>query len=126
MRDTETLFKEGNFMQKKVEQLEAEKAERFLFDMFELDEEEFAAIWGMEEMTQELFNSCLTKSITQNYISVYNELCRKYPELCSNYEKQLIGEAEAVECPEKTDEEKETDWQNLCKRIREKYGEDAI
>lgn len=113
-------------MQKKVEQLEAEKAERFLFDMFELDEEEFAAVWGMEEMTQELFNSCLTKSITQNYISVYNELCRKYPELCSNYEKQLIGEAEEIECPEKTEEEKEADWQNLCKRIRERYGGDAI
>lgn len=94
--------------------------------MFELDEEEFAAVWGMEEMTQELFNSCLMKSITQNYISVYNELCQKYPELCCNYEKQLIREAEGIECPEKTEEEKEADWQNLCKRICEKYGEDAI
>lgn len=117
---------ERDFMQKKTEWKETEKAEKFLFDMFELDEEEFAAAWGMEEMAQELFNSCLTKSITQNYISVYNELCRKYPELCSNYEKQLIREAEEIECPEKTQQEKDADWQNLCKRIRKKYGEDAI
>lgn len=47
-------------------------------------------------------------------------------ELCNNYEKQLIREAEAVVSPEKTQEEKEADWQNLCKRIREKYGKDAI
>lgn len=93
-------------MQKKVEWKETEKAERFLFDMFELDEEEFAAAWGMEEMAQELFNLCLAKNITRNYIGVYDELWRKYSELCSNYEKQLIRAAEETMCPEKAQEEK--------------------
>lgn len=104
----------------------------FLVETFEFTEEQTAAIDKQIPMTQELYDSILDKcnELGSDVDSLFYRMLIEYPDFMSNYADRL--EAEINEkypddlFPESTPEELEASWQDLCKRIREKYGEDAI
>lgn len=104
----------------------------FIVESMELTDEENAAIEHVIPMTQELYDSILDKcnEIGSDVDNLFFRMLREYPDFMSNYADRL--EAELNEkypddlFPESTPEELEASWQDLCRRIRAKYGENAI
>lgn len=105
----------------------------FIVESFEFSDEENAAIEHVIPMTQEIYNGILDKcnEIGSDVEPLFLRLLTEYPEFMSNYADRL--EAELNEkypddgtFRESTPEEIEQGWKDLCRRIRERYGEDAI
>lgn len=108
-------------MQRVEKDSEMISAQRFLFLTFELNEKEFLAMFDFEPMTQDIFDSCLEKSVTKNCISVFNQLYEKFPEFGKVYEDRLTEELMGMEEIKRTPEEEEKSWLELCEKIKTKY-----
>lgn len=50
----------------------------------------------------------------------------EYPELTDKYVKAIEDDIKDVILPEKTPEEEEENWNRLCERIKNEYGDDLI
>lgn len=98
----------------------------FLLEVFEFSDEEQLSIDKRQPMTQELFNSCIDKCINLRMDALFYRLLDEYPDFLTEYAKSIEEEIKDVELPERTPEQEVASWEQLCKRIREVYGEDAI
>ena len=98
--------------------------EEFLITTFKFSEEELAAIDKQKPMTMELFSSCLAKCTEWGLYKLFERLLDEYPELTDKYVKAIEDDIKDVILPEKTPEEEEENWNRLCERIKNEYGDD--
>lgn len=81
-------------------------------------------------MTQEIYDSILDRctEIGSDADELFFRMLSEYPEFMCDYADELLKEVENadIDLPEPTPEEHEFLWQELCEKIRAKYGEDAI
>ena len=93
---------------------------KFFIETFEFTDEQLAAIDYQIPMTQEIYDSVLDRCMelgTAVYeLSVYAQ----------KIEDELNEKYADIDIPESSPEELDAGWEGLCRRIREKYGEDAI
>ena len=115
-------------MKKYDELSEKEKRnfEEFLILTFEFSNDELAAIDKQKPMTMELFSSCLVKCTELGLYKLFERLLDEYPELSDKYVKAIEDDIKDVVLPERTPEEEEDSWNQLCKRIKKEYGDDLI
>lgn len=105
----------------------------FIVESMEFTDEQNAAIEHVIPITQEIYDSILDKcnEIGSEVDPLFHRLLIEYPDFMSNYAEKLEAELDEKypddgTFRESTPEELEKGWQDLCRRIREKYGEDAI
>ena len=104
----------------------------FLIETFEFTDEQLAAIDYQIPMTQEIYNSILGRCMELGVAAddLFNRMLLEYPEFLSIYAQRIEDEVNEkyadIDIPESSSEELSVGWEDLCRRIREKYGEDAI
>lgn len=104
----------------------------FLVETFEFSDEQLEAIDYQIPMTQEIYDSILDRCVEIGADSerIFYRMLLEYPDFLSVYADRIEQEVNArysdIDFPEQTQEELQAGWEDLCKRIREKYGEDAI
>lgn len=74
----------------------------------------------------QLFSSCLAKCTEWGLYKLFERLLDEYPELTDKYVKAIEDDIKDVILPEKTPEEEEENWNRLCERIKNEYGDDLI
>lgn len=103
---------------------------KFFIEIFEFTDEQLAAIDYQIPMTQEIYNSVLDRCMEPGTAAddLFNRMLLEYPDFMSVYAQRIEDEVNEkyVDIPESSLEELDAGWEDLCRRIREKYGEDAI
>ena len=91
---------------------------KFFIEIFEFTDEQLAAIDCQIPMTQEIYDSILDRCMELGTAAddLFNRMLLEYPDFMSVYAQKT----------ESSREELDAGWEDLCRRIREKYGEDAI
>ena len=106
--------------------------EEFLTITFEFTDEQLAAIDYQIPMTQEIYDSILDRCMVlgSSVDNLFYRLLVEYPDFMTVYanriEQEVEGKYSDIVFPESTPEELQAGWEDLCRRIRERYGEDAI
>ena len=107
-----------------------EKQRRMIDDFIKeavlLSSEENAAIEHQITMTQELFEQCASDLVRIDSITGFNRLFNRFPEQAKEYDKKIEEILENIGLPVESEEEQRWRWEELCSKIREKYGDDAI
>ena len=104
----------------------------FLVETFEFSDEQLAAIDCQIPMTQEIYDSILDQcmEIGSDSERIFYRMLLEYPDFLSVYADRIEQEVNErypdIDFPQQTEEELQAGWEDLCRRIREKYGEDAI
>lgn len=101
----------------------------FLIETFEFTDEQLAAIDCQIPMTQEIYNSILNRYAELGLPAddLFDRMLIEYPEFLSNYGQEIEDEVnERCDVPENPRQELNDGWNDLCRRIREKYGKNAI
>lgn len=104
----------------------------FLVETFEFTDEQLEVLDYQIPMTQEIYNSILDRCMELEPIAddLFYRLLDEYPEYLSVYGKMIENEMKekygGINIPESSPEELRIGWEDLCRRIREKYGKDAI
>ena len=102
----------------------------FLFETFEFTDEQLAAIDYQIPMIQEIYDSILDCCMELGTAAddLFSRMLLEYPDFMSVYAQKIEDEVNEkyVDIPESSPEELDAGWEDLCRRIREKYGEDAI
>ena len=104
----------------------------FLIETFEFTDEQLAAIDYQIPMTQEIYSSILDRCMELGAAAddLFNRMLLEYPEFLAIYAQRIEGEGEEKYAgkglPESSPEQLRFGWEVLSRRIREKYGEDAI
>lgn len=104
----------------------------FLVETFEFSDEQLAAIDCQIPMTQKLYDSILDRcmEIGSDSDRIFYRLLLEYPDFLSVYADRIEREVNErypdIDFPQQTSEEMQAGWEDLCRRIRERYGEDAI
>ena len=61
---------------------------------------------------------------------LFNRMLLEYPDFMFVYAQKIEDEVNEkyvdIDIPESSQEELDAGWEDLCRRIREKYGEDTI
>ena len=105
---------------------------KFFIEIFELTDEQLAAIDYQIPMTQEIYDSILDRCMELGTAAddLFNRMLLEYPDFLSVYAQKIEDEVNEkyadIDIPESSPEELDAGWEDLCRRIREKYGEDAI
>ena len=103
-----------------------------LIETFEFTDEELAAIDCQIPMTQEIYDSILDRCMELGTAAddLFNRMLLEYSDFLSVYAQKIEDEVNEkyadIDIPESSPEELDAGWEDLCRRIREKYGEDAI
>lgn len=106
--------------------------EEFLTITFEFTDEQLAAIDYQIPMTQEIYDSILDRCMVlgDSVDNLFYRLLVEYPDFMTVYANRIEQEVEEkysnIDFPESTVEDLQAGWEALCRRIRERYGEDAI
>lgn len=104
----------------------------FLVETFGFSDEQLEAIDYQIPMTQEIYDSILDRcmEIGSGADRIFYRILLEYPDFLSVYADRIEQEVNErytdIDFLEQTPEELQAGWEDLCKRIREKYGEDAI
>ena len=104
----------------------------FLVETFEFSDKQLAAIDYQIPMTQEIYESILDRSMMlgDSVDNLFYRLLVEYPDFMTVYANRIEQEVEEkysdIDFPESTPEELQAGWEDLCRRIRERYGKDAI
>lgn len=104
----------------------------FLIETFEFTDEQLAAIDYQIPMTQEIYSSILDRCMELGAAAddLFNRMLLEYPEFLAIYAQSIEDEVNEkyadIDIPESSPEELSVGWEDLCRRIRGKYGEDAI
>ena len=105
----------------------------FLVETFEFTKEQNAAIDHQIPMTQEIYDSILDRcnEIGSDVEPLFLRMLTEYQDFMSVYADRMEKELDEKypddgTFKESTPEELEKSWQDLCRRIREENGEDAI
>ena len=99
---------------------------------FEFTDEQLAAIDYQIPMTQEIYDSILDRCMELGTAAddLFYRMLLEYPDFLSVYAQKIEDEVNEkyadIDIPESSPEELDAGWEDLCRRIREKYGEDAI
>src|SRR5699024_4535319 len=107
-----------------ISEKEKHNFEEFLILIFEFSDDELAAIDKQKPMTMELFSSCLVKCTELGLYKLFERLLDEYPDLTDKCVKDIEDDIKDVILPERTLEEEEESWNQLCKRIKKEYGDD--
>lgn len=105
---------------------------KFFIETFEFSDEQLAAIDYQIPMTQEIYNSVLDRCMELGTVAddLFYRMLLEYPDFLSVYAQKIEDEVNEkyadIDIPESSPEELDAGWEDLCRRIREKYGEDAI
>ncbi|MBM6669013.1 hypothetical protein H6A64_14545 [Lacrimispora saccharolytica] len=105
---------------------------KFFIEIFEFTDEQLAAIDYQIPMTQEIYDSVLDRCMELGTATddLFNRMLLEYPDFMSVYAQKIEDEVNEkyadIDIPESSPEELDAGWEDLCRRIREKYGEDAI
>lgn len=103
----------------------------FLLKIFELTDEQLAAIDYQIPMTQEIYNSILDRCTELGAMSddLFFSLLNEYPEYLSVYDQKIKDEMSkkyrAIDIPESSLIELRIGKEVLCRRIKEKYKEES-
>lgn len=103
-----------------------------LIETFEFTDEQLAAIDCQIPMTQEIYDSILDCCMELGTAAddLFYRMLLEYPDFLSVYAQKIEDEVNEkyadIDIPESSPEELDAGWEDLCQRIREKYGEDAI
>ena len=106
--------------------------EYFFTETFGFTDEQTAAIEKEIPMTQELYDSILDRcgQLGSGADRVFYRLLAEYSDFMVQYAEKLQQELNekypAVNIPEDHLEKHQLSWEQLCAKIRERYGEDAI
>ena len=99
---------------------------KFFIEIFEFTDEQLAAIDCQIPMTQEIYDSILDRCMELGTAAMLLE----YPDFLSVYAQKIEDEVNEkyadIDIPESSPEELDAGWEDLCRRVREKYGKDAI
>lgn len=104
----------------------------FFVETFKFSDEQLAAIDYQIPMTQEIYDSILDRcmEIGSGADRIFYRMLLEYPDFLSVYADRIEQEVNErytdIDFPEQTEEELQAGWEDLCRRIRERYGEDAI
>ena len=104
----------------------------FLIETFEFSDEQLEAIDCQIPMTQKLYDSILDRcmEIGTGAERIFYRMLLEYPDFLSVYANRIEQEKSErysdIDFPEQSQEELQAGWEDLCRRIRERYGEDAI
>ena len=104
----------------------------FLVETFEFSDEQLAAIDCQIPMIQKLYDSILDRcmEIGSGADRIFYRMLLEYPDFLSVYANRIEQEVNErypdIDFPQQTPEEMQEGWEDLCRRIRERYGEDAI
>lgn len=104
----------------------------FLVETFEFSDEEQLAIDKQIPMTQKIYDSILNRcmEIGSGADRVFYRLLLEYPDFLSVYADRIEQEVNErypdIDFPQQTSEEMQAGWEDLCRCIRERYGDDAI
>lgn len=105
---------------------------KFFIEIFEFKDEQLAAIDCQIPMTQEIYDSILDRCMELGMAAddLFYRMLLEYPDFLSVYAQKIEDEVNEkyadIDIPESSPEELDAGWEDLCRRIREKYGEDAI
>ena len=103
-----------------------------LIETFEFTDEQLAAIDYQIPMTQEIYDSFLDRCMELGTAAddLFYRMLLEYPDFLSVYAQKIEDEVNEkyadIDIPESSPEELDAGWEDLCRRIRGKYGEDAI
>lgn len=103
----------------------------FLLKIFELTDEQLAAIDYQIPMTQAIYNSILDRYTELGAMSddLFFSLLNEYPEYLSVYDQKIKDEMSkkyrAIDIPESSLRELRIGKEVLCRRIKEKYKEES-
>lgn len=103
----------------------------FLLKIFELTDEQLAAIDYQIPMTQAIYNSILDRCTELGAMSddLFFSLLNEYPEYLSIYDQKIKDEMSkkyrAIDIPESSLRELRIGKEVLCRRIKEKYKEES-
>lgn len=101
----------------------------FFVETFEFTDEQLAAIDYQIPMTQEIYNSILDRCMELGTAidDLFNKLLLEYPKFLEVYGQKIEDEVNSkyadINIPESSSEESNAGWEDLCRRIQEKYGE---
>lgn len=104
----------------------------FLIETFEFTDEQLEAIDYQIPMTQEIYNSILDRCMELGSIAddLLYRLLNEYPEYLSVHgqiiENEVKEKYKDIDIPESYQKEKHIGWEDLCRRIREKYRKNII
>ena len=104
----------------------------FLVETFEFSDEEQLAIDKQIPMTQKIYDSILDRcmEIGSGADRIFYRMLLEYPDFLSVYANRIEQEVNErypdIDFPQQTPEELQAGWEDLCRRIRERYGDDAI
>lgn len=115
-----------DLLSKMVKNLEVDQILNESLKLRLLTDEERAAIKDEIPMTQELFEQCTAHCVEIDAMFLLTSLLNEYPEFADVYAGKEEEAAAHIDLPEETPEQLEKRWQELCARIRERYGEDVI
>lgn len=100
------------------------------FEEMGFTEEQIQVIEGQIPMTQEIYDGILDRctAIGSEVEGLFYYMLSEYPKFMCKYADEILKEVENadINLPELTPEEQEILWQELCEKIRTRYGEDAI
>lgn len=104
----------------------------FLVETFEFSDEQLASIDCQIPMTQKIYDSILDRcmEIGSGADRVFYRMLLKYPDFLSVYADRIEQEVNErypdIDFPEQTLEDLQAGWEDLHRRIRERYREDKI
>ena len=104
----------------------------FLIETFEFTDEQLAAIDYQIPMTQEIYDSVLDRCMELGTAAddLFNRMLLEYPDFMSVYAQKIEDEMNEkyadIDIQESSQEELDVGWEDLCRRILEKYGEDVV
>lgn len=105
---------------------------KFFIEIFEFTDEQLAPIDCQIPMTQEIYDSILDRCMELGTAAddLFYRMLLEYPDFLSVYAQKIEDEVNEkyadIDIPESSPEELDAGWEDLCRRIREKYGKDAI
>lgn len=95
---------------------------RFLQTVLIFSDEQYEALAGEREMTQELFESCLNTCMNKYNLKELNFICEQYPQLAQVWSQKMDQELNSFVIPSRSKEEKMADWEQFKTKLKNKYG----
>ena len=85
-------------------------------------DEQYEALAGEREMTQELFESCLNTCMDKYDLKELNAICEQYPQFAQVWSQKIDQELNSIVIPSRSKEEKAADWKQFKTKLKNKYG----
>lgn len=101
---------------------EKEQFCKFLQTVIIFSDEQYEALSGEREMTQEIFDSCLNTCAKNYDLKEMNAICEQYPQFTHLWYQKIDKELSNIEIPSRSEEEKLADWEQFKAKLKSRYG----